>query len=102
MNVKAEIAEKALASASTLNISSWDGYLIEIAKELGFNKIYAIDQRTKKENKGYRNRKSYFPKNYGRIPPIRTKISWQEFSKNLQHRLEPYATCLVSYLSVAS
>jgi len=38
------IAEKAIASASELNLSSWDGYLLEIAKELGINRIYTIDE----------------------------------------------------------
>jgi len=37
------VAEKALASASELKISSWDGYLIELAKELGINRIYTVD-----------------------------------------------------------
>jgi hypothetical protein len=27
-----------------LNISSWDSYLVELAKELGINKIYTIDE----------------------------------------------------------
>lgn len=43
-NIPKNVAEKALASASELNISSWDGYLIELAKELGINKIYTIDE----------------------------------------------------------
>jgi len=38
------VAEKALTSASELNISSWDGYLIELAKALGINKIYTVDE----------------------------------------------------------
>jgi len=38
------VAEKAIATASELNLSSWDGYLIELAKELGINKIYTIDE----------------------------------------------------------
>ena len=37
------IVEKAIASASELNISSWDGYLIELAKELGIKKILTVD-----------------------------------------------------------
>ncbi|MEM3061445.1 MAG: hypothetical protein QW265_03460 [Candidatus Bathyarchaeia archaeon] len=43
--------EKALASASELNISSWDGYLIELAKELGIKKIYTIDEELTKKVK---------------------------------------------------
>ena len=38
------VAEKAIATALELNISSWDGYLIELAKTLGINKIYTIDE----------------------------------------------------------
>jgi predicted nucleic acid-binding protein len=36
--------EKAILSASELNVSSWDCYLIELAKNLGINKIYTIDE----------------------------------------------------------
>jgi len=43
-NLPKAVAEKALALASELNISSWDGYLIELAKTLGINKIYTIDE----------------------------------------------------------
>jgi predicted nucleic acid-binding protein len=38
------VAEKAIKSAAELNISSWDGYLIELSKELGIHKIYTIDE----------------------------------------------------------
>ena len=38
------IVERAIASASELKISSWDGYLIELAKELGIKKILTIDE----------------------------------------------------------
>ncbi|MGQ9543671.1 MAG: type II toxin-antitoxin system VapC family toxin [Candidatus Bathyarchaeia archaeon] len=38
------VAEKAIASTAEFNISSWDGYLIELAKELEINKIYTIDE----------------------------------------------------------
>ncbi|MEM2593503.1 MAG: PIN domain-containing protein [Candidatus Bathyarchaeia archaeon] len=38
------LAEKAIASASELNISSWDGYLIELAKDLRIAKIYTVDE----------------------------------------------------------
>ena len=38
------VVEKAIASASELNVSSWDGYLIELAKELGIKKIFTIDE----------------------------------------------------------
>jgi len=51
-NLPKAVAEKALASASTLNISSWDSYLIELAKELGINKVYTIDEELKKKVKG--------------------------------------------------
>ncbi|MEM3393403.1 MAG: PIN domain-containing protein [Candidatus Bathyarchaeia archaeon] len=50
-NLPKAVAEKALASASTLNISSWDGYLIETAKELEINKIYTIDEELKRKIK---------------------------------------------------
>jgi len=43
-NLPKAVAEKAVATASELNVSSWDGYLIELAKELGINKIYTIDE----------------------------------------------------------
>jgi len=43
------VTEKAVALASELNISSWDGYLIELAKELGINKIYTIDEELTKK-----------------------------------------------------
>ncbi|MBS7633992.1 type II toxin-antitoxin system VapC family toxin [Candidatus Bathyarchaeota archaeon] len=50
-NINKTVAEKALASASELNISSWDCYLIELAKELEINKIYTIDEELKKKIK---------------------------------------------------
>lgn len=50
-NLPKAVAEKALASASELNISSWDGYLIELAKELEINKIYTIDEELTKKVK---------------------------------------------------
>ncbi len=50
-NLSKVVIEKALASASTLNISSWDGYLIEVVKELGINKIYTIDEELKRKIK---------------------------------------------------
>ena len=43
------VAEKAIAAASELGISSWDCYLIELAKELGINKIYTIDEELAKK-----------------------------------------------------
>ena len=43
------VAEKAVASASELNISSWDGYMIELAKEFGIKKIYTIDEELTKK-----------------------------------------------------
>ncbi len=43
-NLPKAVVEKALTSASELNISSWDGYLLELAKEIGINKIYTIDE----------------------------------------------------------
>ncbi|MEM2926644.1 MAG: PIN domain-containing protein [Candidatus Bathyarchaeia archaeon] len=50
-NLPKAVAEKALASASTLSISSWDSYLIELAKELGISKIYTVDEELKKKIK---------------------------------------------------
>lgn len=44
-----DVVEKALASASELDISSWDGYLIELAKELGIGKIYTIDEEMERK-----------------------------------------------------
>ena len=38
------IAEKAIATASELEVSSWDAYLIELARELRIDKIYTIDE----------------------------------------------------------
>ncbi|RJX15387.1 PIN domain-containing protein [Candidatus Bathyarchaeota archaeon] len=46
-NIPKSTVEKAVASASELDISSWDGYLIELAKELGISKIYTIDEELK-------------------------------------------------------
>lgn len=43
--------EKAIASASKLNVSSWDCYLIELAKNIGINKIYKIDEELAKKVK---------------------------------------------------
>lgn len=43
-NVPRTATEKAIATASELNISSWDGYLIELAKELEIARIYSIDE----------------------------------------------------------
>jgi predicted nucleic acid-binding protein len=43
-NFPKDIVEKAMLSASELNVSSWDCYLIELAKNLGINKIYTIDE----------------------------------------------------------
>jgi predicted nucleic acid-binding protein len=45
------VVEKALASESTLNMSTWDSYLIELAKEFGINKIYALDEELKEKIK---------------------------------------------------
>jgi predicted nucleic acid-binding protein len=50
-NLSKAVAEKAIASASELGISSWDCYLIELAKELGINKIYTIDEEMIKKVK---------------------------------------------------
>ena len=48
-NIPKTVAEKALASASELNISSWDSYLVELAKTLGINKIYTVDEELAKK-----------------------------------------------------
>ena len=45
------VVEKAIASASELNVSSWDGYLIELAKELGIKKILTIDEKLAAKSK---------------------------------------------------
>ena len=39
------IAEKAIATASELKLSSWDTYLVELAKGLRIKKIYTIDRQ---------------------------------------------------------
>ena len=38
------IIERAIAAASELNLSSWDTYLIELAKELRIPTIYSVDE----------------------------------------------------------
>ena len=43
-DIHKNVAEKAIALASELNISSWDGYLIELAREFGIKKVYTIDE----------------------------------------------------------
>jgi len=48
-NIPKTVAEKALASASELNISSWDSYLVELAKTLGISKIYTVDEELAKK-----------------------------------------------------
>jgi len=45
------VVEKAIASASELNVSSWDGYLIELAKELGIKKILTVDEKLAAKSK---------------------------------------------------
>jgi len=51
-DVPRTVAEKAIATASELNISSWDGYLFVIAKEeLGINRIYTIDEELAAKNR---------------------------------------------------
>jgi predicted nucleic acid-binding protein len=50
-NIPRAVAENAIAMASELNISSWDSYLIELALELGINKIYTIDEELAKKVK---------------------------------------------------
>lgn len=44
------VDEKALTSVSELKISSWDDYLIELAKEFGINKIRIIDEGISRES----------------------------------------------------
>jgi predicted nucleic acid-binding protein len=53
-NLPKAIAEKAIATASELSISSWDSYLVELAKELGIDKIYTIDEEMAKKVKDLR------------------------------------------------
>lgn len=43
-NIPKTAAEKAIAVASELNLSSWDGYLIKLARELEIARIYTIDE----------------------------------------------------------
>jgi len=46
-NVPKTVAERAVETASELNISSWDGYLMELARELKISKIYSVDEELK-------------------------------------------------------
>ena len=50
-NLPKAVAEKGIALASELNISSWDTYLVELAKELGISRIYTIDEELAKKVK---------------------------------------------------
>jgi len=43
-NIPKAVAEKAIEAASDLSISSWDGYLIELAKALKIARIYSLDE----------------------------------------------------------
>jgi len=56
------IAEKAIATASELEVSSWDAYLIELARELRIDKIYTIDEELAAKAKDIRI-KSPIPEN---------------------------------------
>jgi predicted nucleic acid-binding protein len=38
------VAERAILSASELNLSSWDTYLVELAKALEISRIYSVDE----------------------------------------------------------
>jgi len=44
-NLPKVVIEKAITTASTLDISSWDGYLIELAKELQIGTVYSLDKK---------------------------------------------------------
>lgn len=43
-NIPKLVAEKAIRAASELNLSSWDCYLVELARELAIPKIYSVDE----------------------------------------------------------
>jgi predicted nucleic acid-binding protein len=38
------VAKEAIVTASEIDVSSWDTYLIELAKNLGLKKIYTVDK----------------------------------------------------------
>lgn len=43
-SIPKSVAENAIISASEINISSWDTYLIELARSLGIKKVYSVDE----------------------------------------------------------
>jgi len=47
-NVPKTIAEKSILSATDLGVSSWDAYLLELARELGIGKVYTVDMELAK------------------------------------------------------
>jgi len=51
-NIPKSVAEKAIGTASELNISSWDSYLVELAKELRLTRIYSVDEELRRKVKG--------------------------------------------------
>jgi predicted nucleic acid-binding protein len=53
-NLPKAIVEKAIATASELSISSWDSYLVELAKEPRIDKIYTIDEEMARKVKDLR------------------------------------------------
>lgn len=80
-NIPKAVAEKAIQTASELSISSWDGYLIELAKELKISRIYSIDEELAGK-----------VKEVEVINPIPENLM-KEYHKFLEERLKKHSVC---------
>lgn len=47
-HITRELAQEALEYATYYSVESWDGYLVALAKSLGTNILYTLDQELKK------------------------------------------------------
>jgi predicted nucleic acid-binding protein len=52
-NIPKPTAIEAIKTSEGLNISSWDGYLLELAKSLNIKRIYTIDEELKRKSKDF-------------------------------------------------
>lgn len=52
-NISGYIAIEAIKTSEELNISSWDGYLLELARSLNIKRIYTIDEELKRRAKDF-------------------------------------------------
>ena len=52
-NIPRYIAVEAIKTSEGLNISSWDGYLLELARNLNMKRIYTIDEELKRRSKDF-------------------------------------------------